>query len=252
MSIEVKLEDGVAVVRLKGGRANAMSADLLKELEGAFTDVLHDPNARAAVVTGDGSAFSAGLALPDLIGLDRPGMRDFIAGFERSMQRVLTLPKPVVAAMNGHAIAGGCVLALMCDVRFAANGAAKIGLNEVQLGIGLPSLVVEPLRVRLPAASLMPVAYEGRLFGVDEAQKLGLIDAVLPAVELERVAIARARELGRNLAAYAQIKQALLRPVLEAITRNAVHERDAWLDSWFSPEARKLLEETVAKLKSRA
>lgn len=252
MSVEVKLEGGVAVVRLKGGRANAMSAELLKELESAFTDVLHDPNAKAAVVTGDGNAFSAGLALPDLMPLDRPAMRDFMAGFERAMQRVLTLPKPVVAAMNGHAIAGGCVLALMCDVRFAADGAAKIGLNEVQLGIGLPSLVIEPLRARLPPASLVPVAYEGRLFGVDEAQKLGLVDAVVPAAELERVSIARARELGKAPAAYAQIKNALLRPVVEAITRNAVAERDAWLDSWFSAEARRLLEEIVAKLKSRA
>ncbi len=231
---------------------DAMSVALLKELESAFTDVLHDPSAKAVVVTGEGSAFSAGLALPDLIGLDRPAMRDFIAAFERSMQRVLTLPKPVVAAVNGHAIAGGCVLALMSDVRVAAQGGAKLGLNEVQLGIGLPSLVIEPLRARLPASSLLPIAYEGRLFDVAEAQRVGLVDAIVPAAELEASALARARELSRAPAAYAQIKQGLLRPVLEAITRNAVAEREAWLDSWFSPEARRLLEDVVQKLKSRA
>ena len=251
MGVEVQQADSVAVVRLKGGRANAMSVTLLKELESAFTDVLHS-DATAVVVTGEGSAFSAGLALPDLIALDRPAMRDFIAGFERAMQRVLSHPKPTVAAINGHAIAGGCVLALMCDVRFAAMGPAKVGLNEVQLGIGLPSLVVEPLRARLPPQSLLPVAYEGRLFGVDEAKRLGLVDAVVPSAELETVCVAKARELSAAPAAFGQIKQALLRPVLEAVTRNAVADREAWLDSWFAPPAQAVLKATVEKLTSRA
>ncbi|MBL8958063.1 MAG: enoyl-CoA hydratase/isomerase family protein [Myxococcaceae bacterium] len=252
MGIEVQPHGDVTLLRIKGGRANAMSVDLLKQLEGAFADVAHDKGAKAVVLTGDGNAFSAGLALPDLIALDRPAMRDFIAAFERSMQRVLTTPKPVVAALNGHAIAGGCVLALMCDARLAAQGGAKVGLNEVQLGIGLPSLVIEPLRARVPASSLLPVAYEGRLFGVDDAHRLGLLDAVVPAAELEAMALARAKELGKAPQAFAQIKQALLRPVLEAITRNAPADREAWLDSWFSPEARRLLEAAVAKLTSRA
>lgn len=251
MPVEIETRESVAVVRVRGGRANAMSAALLKDLEAAFADVGAQKDVRAVVVTGDGNAFSAGLALPDLISLDRPAMRDFIASFERAMQRVLTHPRAVVACINGHAIAGGCVLALMCDVRIAALGNARLGLNEVQLGIGLPSLVIEPLRQRLPASSMLPVAYEGRLFGVEEAKQLGLVDAVVPAAELEAVCLARAQQLGRAPVAYAQIKQGLLRPVLEAITRNAVNEREAWLDSWFSPDARVLLEATVARLQKK-
>jgi enoyl-CoA hydratase len=248
MGIELKRIDSVAVVRLGGGRANAMSSALLKELEATFADLARS-DARAVVVTGEGSAFSAGLALPDLIGLDRGGMRDFISAFERAMHRVLTCPRAVVAAINGHAIAGGCVLALMCDVRFAADAPAKIGLNEVQLGIGLPSLVLEPLRAKLAPSALLPVAYEGRLFDMRGALSVGLIDQVLPAGELEAAALAKATELGRSPAAFGQIKQGLLRPVVEAITRNAPNEREAWLDSWFSTEAREKLQATVDRLK---
>src|SRR6476646_10175330 len=112
MGIAVTHHDAVALVRLSGSRANAMSAALLKELETTFAELARS-DARAVVVTGEGTAFSAGLALPDLIGLDRGGMRDFISAFERAMHRVLTCPRAVVAAINGHAIAGGCVLALM-------------------------------------------------------------------------------------------------------------------------------------------
>jgi enoyl-CoA hydratase/carnithine racemase len=251
VSVDIEVTDSVAVVRVRGGRANAMSVTLLKDLEAAFADLGARKEVRSVVVTGEGNAFSAGLALPDLIGLDRGAMRDFIAGFERAMQRVLSHPRAVVAAMNGHAIAGGCVLALMCDVRIAALGAAKVGLNEVQLGIGLPSLVIEPLRARVPAASLLAIAYEGRLFGVEEASRVGLVDAVVPSADLEAVCLARARDLGRAPAAYAQIKQALLRPVLEAITRNASVEREAWLDSWFSPEAQATLKATVERLAAK-
>jgi enoyl-CoA hydratase len=250
MSVEIQREGAVAVVRLKGGRANAMSAGLLTDIERTFADLARGDTA-AVVVTGEGSSFSAGLALPDLVTLERGPMRDFITLFERAMQRMLTFPRAVVAAMNGHAIAGGCVAALMCDLRVAAAGNAKIGLNEIQLGIGLPSLVIEPLRVRVPPQSVMPLAYEGRLFGVDEAARLGLVDEIVAPAELEARALARARELGKAPAAYAQIKQALLRPVIEAITRNALTDREAWLDSWFSEYAQRTLKATVERLAAK-
>jgi enoyl-CoA hydratase len=250
MSVETQRQGNVVLVRLKGGRANAMSVALLRDIDATFTELLGE-DAGAVVLTGDGNAFSAGLALPDLLALDREAMRDFITGFERAMQRVLTFPRAVVAAVNGHAIAGGCVLTLMCDVRLAAAGSAKLGLNEIQLGIGLPSLVIEPLRARVPPQSLVPLAYEGRLVGVDEAAQLRLVDEVVPPAELEARALAKAATLGKAPLAYAQIKQGLLRPVLEAITRNAGAEREAWLDSWFSPHAQRTLKETVDRLQRK-
>lgn len=250
--IEIERSDEIAVIRLRGGKANAMSSPLLDALT-RVVDQVTASGARAVVITGEGRAFSAGLALPELVDLDRAAMATFIDDFAIAMRRVLECPLPVVAAINGHAIAGGCVLALMCDARVIAAGDARIGLSEVQIGIGLPAVVVEPLRLRVPPTSLTPIALEGRLVDPQTALGLGLVDEVVAPAELEARAIARAAELGRGArAAYAQIKRSLLRPALEAVERHGVAEREAWLDTWFSEPAQRLLRAQVAKITGRA
>ena len=223
----------VALVRLRGGKANAMNERLLEALYATLEEV---DDADALVITGDGSAFSAGFALPELIELDREGMTIFMSTFESAMRRVLAFPRATVAAINGHALAGGCVLGLMCDVRLMAAGSAKIGLTEIQLGIGLPSILVEPLRIRVPPTSLGPVALEGRVFTPDEAVRISLIDEVVDAERL----IARALEIASARAtaphAYAQIKRALLAPTLTACDRRREIDRETWLETWFSDQ----------------
>src|SRR5438874_13747500 len=159
----------VALIRLENGKANAIGPSFLDRLDGLLGQL---GDARAAVITGQGSAFSAGLELPVLVDLDRATMRRFIHQFEAVMLRVFELPIPLVAAVNGHAIAGGCVLALQADLRLAADRDARIGLNETQLGIGLPAVVLETLRCQVPASSLAPIALEGKLFSPRDALAL--------------------------------------------------------------------------------
>ena len=97
-------------------------------------------------------------------------MQQFITASATSCCACSAAPRPIVAAINGHAIAGGCVLALQCDWRVMVDAPeARIGLNETQLGIGLPTSVLEPLKLAVPPASLVPIAYEGRLFAPEEA-----------------------------------------------------------------------------------
>ncbi len=249
--IIVEPRGDVAVIRMTGVRANAMSSELLDELVAAF-DRVEGSDANAVVVTGTGRAFSAGLALPDLIDLERDDMRAFIDRFAEAMRRVLTCPRPVIAAVNGHAIAGGCVLAQQCDVRLMADGDARIGLNEVQLGIGLPAAVLEPLRARVPASALAAIALEGRLFTPPEALQLGIVEELVAPEALVDRAVARAEAMAvAPRPAFAQVKAALLRPIVEAIARNAEEEREAWLDTWFSLPARMLLRDAVARIAGR-
>src|SRR5688500_160721 len=181
----------VVTIRIEGGKANAMSMDLLDTIERSIDDFELGP-ANAAVITGYEKFFSAGLALPKLVDLDRPAMHVYIERFARSMMRVFACEKPIVAAINGHAIAGGCVLALMCDVRFCVDDpAVKIGLNETQIGIGIPAIVVEPLRAQVPPESLVPIALEGRLFPPAEALAIGLVNVMVPGAELLHKATAK-------------------------------------------------------------
>src|SRR5216683_40138 len=132
------------VLRMRAGKANAIGPAWLDRMYSLLDDVLA-ARARALVITGYEGFFSAGLDLPALDALDERAMGSFMSGFSRTMLRIFELPLPVVAAVNGHAIAGGCVLALQADVRIGAASDFRIGLNEVQLGIGLPALVLGAL-----------------------------------------------------------------------------------------------------------
>jgi enoyl-CoA hydratase len=246
--MRLERQDDVTILRMQAGKANAMSEGQLRELDRLIDEAFSLPG--ALVVTGYERFFSAGLALPSLVELERPAMREFIELFGRVMRRVFELPGPVVAALNGHAIAGGCVLAFMCDVRLAAAGSVKIGLNEVQLGIGLPAIVVEPVRIQVPPSSLLPVCLEGKLFAPEEALRLGVVHEVVPAEALEARALARARELAAiPRAAWAQVKAALRRPTLDEIDRRHEAEAERWLDTWFSPAGQERLRAAVASLR---
>jgi enoyl-CoA hydratase len=237
----------VALLRMENGKANAISATLLERLDGLIAQL---GDARAAVITGEGSAFCAGLDLPALADLDRQTMRGFIQRFSAVMLRIFELPIPLVAAVNGHAVAGGCVLALQADVRIGADREARIGLNETQLGIGLPLAVVETLRWQVPGSSLAPLALEGRLVSPREALQLGLLHEVVPEPDL----LARALERATTLAALPpaglrMVKESLRKPAAAAARANESAESERWLDTWFSADSQEKLKETVSRLK---
>lgn len=244
------MNDDVAVLRLEGGKANAMTPELLDSLARLIDGFERGP-AGAAVLTGYERFFSGGLALTHIIDFDAAQMRGYIDHFSRTMTRVFACPKPIVGAINGHAIAGGCVLALMCDWRIATDEpATRIGLNEAQLGLGLPSIVIESLRAAVSPASLVPIALEGTLFDPGGARAIGLVHELAPAGELIARATAKARAFAALPAAgLAQIKQALRAPSLEAIARTADTDTTRWLETWFGAAAQARLRAVVAKLR---
>lgn len=250
--IEHRRIDSMTVLTLCAGKANAFDLPLLHALTRAI-DAAIAAGATALIVTGEGATFSGGLALPSLIDLDRAAVKTLITMLSVAMRRVLEAPIPVVAAINGNAIAGGCVLALMCDERIMVEqgprGVPRIGLNEAQLGLGLPAVVIEVMRTRLPLAAHVPVALEGRLFEPEEARRIGLVDELVATSQLEARVVERARALATAAPiAYAQIKRALLRPTLEAIDRVDTAETEAWLDTWFSEEGQRRMRATVARI----
>jgi enoyl-CoA hydratase len=245
--MEIEYGNRVAILRLRAPRANAVDAAFVARLD-ELLDQLDLERARALVLTGNDRFFSAGLSFSTLREADRDQMRALIDDLSRLMLRLLSAPLPVLAAINGHAIAAGFALALVADVRVMVDAPVQVGLNEVQLGLGLPHVIAELVRERLPPTSWLHVALRGELFGPAEARELGLVDEVVPAERLEDWSIERATSLARiSPVAYRQIKQALLAPTMKRLERLAV-ENDDWLDTWFSEGAQRRVREAADEM----
>jgi len=246
MQIE-RLGDAV-VLRMRAGKANAIGPAWLGRMETLLDEALAT-EPRALVITGYESFFSAGLDLPALDALGRDQMGSFVMAFSRTMLRVFELPLPVIAAVNGHAIAGGCVLALQADVRIGARTDFRMGLNEVQLGIALPAMVLETLRAQVPPQSLLPVALEGGLFAPDEALALGLLHELVAPEHLEQRAAERALELATlPPRAFAAIKRAIRAPVVQRLRDVVTEDAAAWADTWSSEEGRERRRQAIERL----
>lgn len=247
--MELERRGDVALLRMNAGKANALGPASMGRLS-ALLDALDAAPPRALVLTGYDPFFCAGLDLPHLLPLGREEIAAFMDAFRALMLRVFQLPLPVVAAVNGHAVAGGCVLALQADVRLMTEGKARIGLSEVPLGLGLPPVVLETLRAQVPAASLFPIAVEGRLLSAAEAVQLGLVHEACPEGQVVERALARAASLAALPAEpVAQVKAALRQPVVEAVRRAATAEGARWVDLWFSERTQESLRGAVARLR---
>lgn len=240
----------VCVLRMEGGKANAINPAFLEEL-GAQLDAFDGDPARALVLIGYDRFFSAGLDLVTLADFDRAAMDAFMERFDRTMLRVFCATYPVVAAVNGHAVAGGCVLAMQADRRVLAEGGTRFGVNETALGVGLPATVIEAFRAQVPAPSMIRACVDGTLFEPDEALALGLVHDVVPAEQVEARAIDEAARLGAiGAASFAHVKEGLRAPHAVAMAASLADDvRADWLDTWFSDDAQRLIGEAVAKLR---
>ena len=248
--MKIEETDDVALLRLDVGKANAIGVAFLNGVNGLL-DQVDGSDARSLVLTGYDKYFSAGLALPELIGYSRDEHLSFLELFSETMLRVYAQKRPVIAAINGHAVAGGCVLALQTDLRVMADGPTKIGLNEVQIGLALPPVVIETLRAQVPASSLMPIALRGKLFSPKEAETLGLVDEVVDQGRVESRAIDHAQALGAlSPSAFSQIKLALRQPVIDAVKRDQALIVN-WVDNWFTEATQKTLRAVVEKITAK-
>jgi enoyl-CoA hydratase/carnithine racemase len=197
--------------------------------------------------------FCPGLDLVSLVELDRPAMDRFMRLFSDMVAALYALPKPVVAAIGGHAVAGGCILALAADYRVLKRGGAQIGLNEVKVGVPLPWSVAVLLRASLPPAALTRVALLGRNFADEEALAAGLADQLADADGFEDACRARLEEFAdKDPEAVALTKSYLRDAVLREMRARESAEIATWLDRWFSDTTRERIRQIVAGMGKRA
>lgn len=201
-------ETRVADVHFDDGKANVLSTDWLREL-GSFLDRAEKEEAVAVLFRGRPGMFSGGLDMKWLPTLDAARGRELVEVFSGTMLRVYGLPIPTVAAITGHAVAGGCVLASACDHRVAVDGPTRIQMNEVLAGMSMPTWAATICQDAWPVPQVNDLLLNGRAFTPSEAHALGVVHALAPdadaAVERARVAAAAMAAIGR--APYAESKR---------------------------------------------
>lgn len=229
---------GVRVVTLNRPPANAIDETLLADLGEAIDAARADDSVRAVVLTGSGAFFSGGFdfAAPRR---DDAVAYDLYARYRDTHLKLFTLPKPTIAMVNGHAIAGGLVLVLACDYRLGVEGEYRVGLNEVAVGASFPRVAFEIVRLRLPHARVSELILGAALYPASQALRLGVVDELLPAEKFEDTVIRRAARLGAfPREAYAHAKAALLGDAVARIEAETPEDALATMSVWITPESR--------------
>lgn len=251
-SVTLRRDGEIGVVRLERAHGNAINDELVESLLTALADAESDPAIRGVLLTAGGKIFCPGLDLQELYPLDRAAMERFMRRFSAAVLAMYTFPKPMVAALHGHALAGGCVLALCADWRVLRYG-ALVGLNEVKVGVPLPFGVALIVRDAVPKPKVVEVALLGRNYADDEALRAGLADELAEAGEVESAARARLTEFAaKDSSAYAVTKRYLRSPVVERIRANNQLLLPEFLDGWFSPGTRERIGAVIEELKGKA
>ncbi len=235
--LQLEARGPVTVLRLCHGKASALDIELLEALRAALRRLAADAAVRALVLTGSGSIFCAGVDLKRLLSGGAAYVERLLPALDGAVLDLFGLDKPVVAAINGHAIAGGCILACACDARLLAAGPARVGVPELKVGVPFPAGVVEVLRFALPSRHVSDLLLRGRLCGADEALARGLVDELVPAGELLERAVAVAQDLAAPPpAAFAATKRRLRGPAREQGERLSRESRAATSALWGSAE----------------
>jgi enoyl-CoA hydratase len=245
--IESTVIDGVAVLTMGHGKANALDIELCDALATRFDD-LQRSDTKAIVLTGKGKIFSAGVDLKRLSAGGAEYVRRFLPALHRLYEAVFFHPKPVVAAVNGHAIAGGCVLACCADRRLMAQAAGRIGVTEILVGVPFPALAFEVVRFAVPPRYLPEFTLLGATYATDEALRRGWVDELTEPGKLIDDAIAVAQQLSRlSPAAFAQTKSQVRQGAVDSLKKSGEATDKAVTEIWASPATLGYIRDYVAR-----
>ncbi len=252
MSLRIERRQQLALLYLDKARGNAIDEALAADLRRATEELAADDGVRGVLLaSAHPKLFCPGLDLVSLVDRDRPAMEAFMLSFARTVWALYGLRKPLVAAVNGAAVAGGCILALTADHRVLRRGAV-IGLNEVKLGVPLPWSVTLLLRASVPAPALGRIALLGRTFSDQEAVGVGLAHELCEAEQLSATSLERLAEFAeKDPQAFGATKAWLHEGVLREMQAHETALVGAFLEGWFAPATQERLRSMAAQLRSR-
>ncbi len=223
-----------AVLALASDKVNALDREVLGEIS-TFVDYCEqDPGVAALVLTGEGSVFSAGLNVNEVLSNGTTYTDDLLTALDDALVRLFRCPKPTVVAINGAAIAGGCILAAAFDKRLIAEE-ARIGVTELKVGVSFPIVAIELLR-HACGARAEQLIFDAGLLNAEAARQSGIAHQSFPRDELQAAALAAAEQLASlDAGAYALAKASTRRAALVAMedagARALDHDvRNQWKD----------------------
>ena len=245
--IGVTHQGKIAVLTLAHGKANTLDTEFCRAITGEFARLKKSP-AQAVVITAEGPIFSAGV---NLIRASQGGpkyLRTFLPALNKMFDAVFNFPKPVIAAVNGHAIAGGCVLSSCADYRMMARGNGRIGVTELLVGLPFPALAFEVMRFVTGPRHFAELIYTGNTYAPDDALERGLVHEVVEPAVLQERALASAQMLADlSPAAFSQTKAQMRLAVTERIKRDGKKTDAAVAKIWTSAKAIQTINAYVAK-----
>jgi enoyl-CoA hydratase/carnithine racemase len=249
--IKTETDDRILVVTMSRGKANALNSRMVEELNAVVGEARTDESVRGLVLASDRPRFfSGGFDVQEVFDFDRETMTGFFGRFIDLYEGLLDLPKPVVAAVSGHAFAGGAVLALAADARVMAEGEFGFALNEVNLGIVLPPGMIRMAARAAGARNAREMVVEGRTLTPQQSLEIGLASELAAAEEVLGRALRRAGELaGKPPLTYGGVKR-LFNEVVglppAASDRAALGQ---FIEHWFSPECVRHRQALIESLK---
>ena len=226
-----------ATVTLSRGKVNALNEPMVEELTKSFEALAIDNEVRSIIFTGSGKFFSFGFDVPEFLNYSKSDFIIYLEKFTNFYTYLFLFPKPIVAALNGHTIAGGCMLATACDFRLMVTGKAKISLNEITFGAPVLAGSVEMLKYCVGSRNAQSILYSGAMYSAEEAIQLGLVDQVSSEDALTEDARKVAQELAqKDSSAFRCTKHLLRKPAVEEMIKR---EKDAileFVDIWYSEQ----------------
>ena len=240
------INDDIVTLRLSHGKANAADLEMLQAISDKFKELA---DARAVILTGAGSMFSAGVDLARLLEGGVEYAAEFAPLLDKVLREMFAFPAPLITAVNGHAIAGGCMFAVAGDYRIMARGKGRIGAPELMVSVPLPIAPMEMLRFAVPNHVIQAHLYTGETLLADDALAKGFVDEVTEADALLERAEKMARKLGKIDSKNFRMSKAMLRaPALERMDSGAKNLNPAVFARWAETETMDTIRAYMAKL----
>ena len=241
-----RVSKAVTLVRFDHGRVSALDLEFLLALRAELAAMAETD--AALVLTGTGSAFSAGVDLLRIVDGGADYAAQFIPALVGVFDDLFAYRRPVVAAINGHAIAGGCVIAACCDHRLMSEGKGRIGVPEQLVGVPFPSIALAAVRYATGDVGVADLVNSGGTFLPEEARRRGLVDEVVPAAELLDRAVARAEQLSAiPPGTFLHTKRSLRDRYWTEVETTGRQRDGEMLELWKSPEIRAAIADYVKK-----